>query len=91
MTLKRLLTEMPSDEFVSWMAFHRQCPFGYAWEDLNVARSLHAIESTKHIKKLPPVADFMRKPPSPLFNERLRAEAREKKQSERRRSKVRRS
>jgi hypothetical protein len=85
---------MPAEEFVSWQAFHRQHPFGFHWEDLNAARFLQAIESTKPRekgKKLPPVKDFLRTPPAPLFTERLRAEAAERKGTrDRRRTKVRR-
>lgn len=71
-----MLREMPAEEFVSWQAFHRQFPFGYEWEDLNAARFVNVIESTKAREgKMPPFKDFLRSRPAPLKHERLKAEA----------------
>ena len=71
-----MLREMPGDEFVNWQAFHRQYPFGYDWEDLNYARLVNVIESTKAREgKMPPFRDFLRTKPAPLKHERRKAEA----------------
>lgn len=76
MTRTRMLREMPADEFIDWQAFHRQFPFGYDWEDLNSARFINVVESTKARKgKLPPLKDFQRVRPPPISHERRRNEA----------------
>lgn len=76
MTRTRMLREMSAEEFVDWQAFHRQHPFGYDWEDLNVARLVNVVESTKPREgKMPPFKDFLRTKPSPLKHERRKAEA----------------
>jgi hypothetical protein len=77
-----MLREMPATEFVDWQAFHRQFPFGYDWEDLNVARVIHVMESTKPRKeKLPPLKDYLRVRPAPLSHERRRTEAKARRAS----------
>jgi hypothetical protein len=79
MTRSRMLREMPAQEFIDWQAFHRQCPFGYDWEDRNIARLVEVIESTKAREgKMPPFKDFLRTRPSPLKHERRKAEAKER-------------
>ena len=76
MTRGRMLREMTAGEFVDWQAFHRQHPFGYDWEDLQTARLINVIESTKPRKeKLPPISEYLRTRPAPLAHERRRKEA----------------
>lgn len=73
---------MSSTEFVSWQAWLRRNPAGWAWENRMFAelkREIASLRPREKGTKLPPLSHYLWKPPEPLFAKRLAREARKTK------------
>ncbi len=73
---------MSAEEFVSWQAYLRRFPRGFAWENwkqATLAREVHRTIPRKKGDKLPPLDHFLWKPPEPLLVTRLKKKAKRKK------------
>jgi len=77
-TVEELQARMSSEEFNRWVAFDRYEPIGHPWQNLVLSTIRRDIERTiprKKGEKLPPLEKFGYQPPAPLFDARMKRQA----------------